>query len=175
VEPLLSDLIIAAYRSQNAAFVAGESLAALQQEARTEPEDIVVVTRDATGRVSVNQSIDLATGKPLGGGRWGTLIGMLFLDPRKPVEGGLGLSSQFRTAGLDAGFLQDVVQSLEPGGAAVGMRVRLLGARRVAERLQKLAGNPRLLQTRIGAEAEEVLYDMQEQIPDRVVQPDDLI
>lgn len=171
----MSDLIIAAYRSQNAAFVAGESLAVLQQEAGTEPEDIVVITRDATGRVSVNQSIDLATGKPLGGGRWGALIGMLFLDRRKPVEGGTGLASQFRAAGLDSTFLQQVVTALDAGGAAVGMRVRLLGAKRVTERLQQLAGNPRLMQTRIGAEAEETLYDMQGQIPDRAVQPDDLI
>ena len=171
----MSDLIIAAYRSQNAAFVAGESLVVLQQEAGTEPEDIVVITRDGTGRVSVNQSIDLATGKPLGGGRWGALIGMLFLDRRTPVEGGTGLASQFRAAGLDSTFLQQVVTSLDAGGAAVGMRVRLLGAKRVTERLQHLAGSPRLLQTRIGAEAEETLYDMQGQIPDRVVQPDDLI
>ena len=171
----MSDLIIAAYRSQNAAFVAGESLAVLQQESGTEPEDIVVVTRDASGRVSVNQSIDLATGKPLGGGRWGALIGMLFLDRRKPVEGGVGLASQFRTAGLDSAFLQQVVAALDAGGAAIGMRVRLLGAKRVTEKLQKLAGNPRILQTRIGAEAEEALYDMQEQIPEQVVQSDDLI
>jgi uncharacterized membrane protein len=171
----LSDLIIAAYRSQNAAFVAGESLAALQQEAGTEPEDIVVVTRDATGRVSINQSIDLATGKPLGGGRWGALIGMLFLDARKPMVGGVGLASQFRTAGLDGGFLQDVFHALDAKGAAIGLRVRLLGAKRVVERLQALPGTPRILQTRIGAEAEEALYDMQGQIPDPVVQQDDLI
>lgn len=171
----MSDLIIAAYRSQTAAFVAGERLAVLQQEAGTEPEDIVVVTRDATGRVSVNQSIDLASGKPLAGGRWGALIGLLFLDRRKPVEGGVGLASQFRAAGLDSGFLQEVATLLDAGDAAVGMRVRLLGAKRVTETLQKQAGNPRILQTRIGAEAEEALYDMQGQIPDRAVQPDDLI
>lgn len=171
----MSDLIIAAYRSQNAAFVAGERLAALQQEAGTEPEDIVVVTCDAMGRVSVNQSIDLASGTPLGGGRWGALIGMLFLDRRKPVEGGVGLSSQFLAAGLDSAFLQEVAALLETGGAAVGMRVRLLGAIRVKEALQKQAGNPRILQTRIGAQTEEALYDMQGQIPDRAVQPDDLI
>ncbi|MDZ4085201.1 MAG: DUF1269 domain-containing protein [Tabrizicola sp.] len=171
----MSDLIIAAYRSRNAAFVAGERLAALQQAAGTEPEDIVVVTSDATGRVSVNQSIDLASGAPLGGGRWGALIGMMFLDRRKPVEGGVGLASQFLAAGLDSSFLQEVPALLETGGAAVGMRVRLLGAQRVTEALQKQAGTPRILQTRIGAEAEEALYDLQAQIPDRAVQPDDLI
>ncbi|MBS3980415.1 MAG: DUF1269 domain-containing protein [Rhodobacteraceae bacterium] len=171
----MSDLIIAAYRSQTAAFVAGESLVALQQEAGTEPEDIVVVTRDATGRVSVNQLIDLASGKPLGGGRWGTLIGMMFLDRRKPVEGGVGLASQFMAAGLDSAFLQEVATSLDAGGAAVGIRVRLLGAKRVTEALQQQAGNPHILQTRIGAEAEEALHDMQGHIPERAVQPDDLI
>ena len=161
----MSDLIIAAYRSQSAAFVAGESLAALQRDAGSEPEDIVIVTRDAEGRVSVNQSIDMATGTPLGGGRWGALIGLLFLDPRKPVVGGKGLSSQFRTAGLDVGFLQDVAASIGPGGAAVGMRVRLLGAKRVRERLAQLTGEPRVLQTRLSADAEEALEDMQHQIP----------
>jgi hypothetical protein len=50
----VSDLILLVYRSQSAAFVAGEALAVLQQEAGTEPEDIVVVTRDVTGRISVN-------------------------------------------------------------------------------------------------------------------------
>ena len=76
----MSDLIIAIYRSQDVAFVAGEMLAAFQQEAGVEPEDIVVVTRDGADRLAVNQSIDLATSAPLGGGRWGMLIGMMFLD-----------------------------------------------------------------------------------------------
>jgi uncharacterized membrane protein len=171
----LSDLIIATFRSLNAAFVAGESLAALQQEAGTEPEDIVVVTRDAAGRVSVNQSTDLATGEPLGGGRWGALIGMLFLDRRRPVAGGKGLSSQLHSAGLEAGFLQDVAQALDSGGAAVAMRVRLLGTRKVRDRLVGLGGAPTILQTRLSAETEDALYDLQAQIPDAVAgQTDEL-
>jgi uncharacterized membrane protein len=170
----LSDLIIAAFRSQNAAFVAGETLAAVQQDAGTEPEDIVVVTRDAAGRVSVNQSIDLASGQPLGGGRWGALIGMLFLDRRRPVSGGKGLSSQLHDAGLDAGFLQDVVQALDKGGAAVGMRVRLLGTKKVRDRLAGMNGSPTILETRLAPETEDALYDMQAQIPDTAAQTDEL-
>lgn len=174
----MSDLILLAYRSQSAAFVAGEALAVLQQEAGTEPEDIVVVTRDATDRVSVNQSTDLSTGQPLGGGRWGTMIGMMFLDRRKPVQGGKGLSAQLMEAGLDGKFLQAASNSLEAGFAVVGMRVRLLGAAAVLDRVRSLKGEPKILQTRLDAATEEALTDMQAQIPEQVLRQqatDDLI
>ena len=155
----MSDLILAVYRSQTAAFTAGEHLAALQQAAGTEPEDIVVVTRDAAGRVAINQSIDLATGEPLGGGRWGTLIGMLFLDQRKPQSGAKGLAAQFRSVGLDEKLLQAITQSLGKGGAAVGMRVRLLGRDRVIDKLSSLMGNPKIHWTRLSPDTEDALYD----------------
>lgn len=165
----MSDLILLVYRSQSAAFVAGEALAVLQQEAGTEPEDIVVVTRGAAGRVSVNQSTDLATGQPLGGGRWGTMIGMLFLDQRKPVRGGKGLSAQLMEAGLDGSFLQTASKSLAVGSAVVGLRVRLLGAAAVLDRIRSLKGDPRILQTRLDAATEEALLEMQAQIPEQLL------
>ncbi|HLQ17825.1 MAG TPA: DUF1269 domain-containing protein [Tabrizicola sp.] len=172
----MSDLIIAAYRSPNSAFVAGESLAALQQEAGVEPEDIVVVTRGAAGRVTVNQSIDLATGQPLGGGRWGALIGMLFLDGRKPTGRGTGLAEQLHAAGLDATFLQDVSRSLGKNGAAVGLHVRMLGVDRVQSHLEALAGSPKILRARLDGATEAALEDLQGQIPaSTLVEPDGLI
>lgn len=165
----MSDLIIAAYGRQNDAFLAGESLAALQQEAGVEPEDIVVITRDATRRVSVHQSIDLATGQPLGGGLWGALIGMLFLDRGPPDPQGRGLAAQFEATGIEPAFLRDVAKSLEANGAAVGLRVRMLGADRVKARLQSLRGEPRVLITRLSAATEEALCDLQGQIPQSAV------
>jgi uncharacterized membrane protein len=161
----MSDLIIAVFSTQNAAFVAGEMLASLQQEAGTEPEDIVVVTQDGTGRLSVHHSTDLATGAAHGGGRWGMLIGMMFLDARKPKPGGTGLAAQFRNAGVDPKLLEDISAALAKNCAAVGMRVRKLGADRVAARLKTLKGAPRLFTARLGPEAEENLYNMQAQIP----------
>lgn len=165
----MSDLILLVYRSQSAAFVAGEALAVLQKQAGTEPEDIVAVTKDETGRVSVNQSIDLATGQPLGGGRWGMMIGMLFLDSRKPVPDGKGLAAQLLATGLDETFLREAARSLQKGGAAIGMRVRLLGANRVLGRVKTLKGDPKILQARLGAVTEDALYDMQAQVPEQVL------
>jgi uncharacterized membrane protein len=165
----MSDLIILAYRSQDTAFVAGEALAALQQEAGTEPEDIVVVSRDANGKVQINQSVDLATGQPLGGGKWGMLIGMLFLDRRKLKTESAGLAAQFKRAGVPETFLDDVRGALVKNGAAIGMRVRLLGADRVIERARTLNGTPEVFRCRLSAEAESNLYDMQDRIPEQVL------
>ncbi len=165
----MSDLILAFYRTPTHAFAAGEALAAFQQTAGTEPEDIVVVTRDGSGRVQVNQSIDLAMGEPLGGGRWGTLIGLLFLDRRKPQAGAKGLAAQFQAIGLDEKFVQDASKALSKTGAAIGMRVRLLGRDRVIEKLSGLPGNPKILWTRLGPDTEDALIDMQGQIPDTAI------
>ncbi len=165
----MSDLILAIYRTPSAAFAAGQALAVLQRAAGTEAEDIVVVTRDASGRVGINQSISLATGKPLGDGRWGALIGMMFLDRRKPKPDAKGLAAQFRSVGLDETFLQDATKALGKGGAAVGMRVRLLGRDRVVEKLTSMAGTPRIFWTRLGPDTEDALIDMQGQIPEAAV------
>ncbi|MFN3991877.1 MAG: DUF1269 domain-containing protein [Tabrizicola flagellatus] len=161
----MSDLIISVFRNQAAAFAAGEQLAALQQAAGTEPEDIVVVSRNSAGRIAINQSIDLSTGAPLGGGGWGVLIGLMFLDGRDPRSESQGLAAQLVAAGLDRTFLADVVESLMKGGAAVGMRVRLLGKERVMAKLDSLQGSPRIHWTRLDARTEEALTDMIGQIP----------
>ena len=165
----MSDLILAIYRTPNAAFAAGQALAVFQRAAGTEAEDIVVVTRDASGRVAINQSIDLATGRPLGGGRWGALIGLMFLDRRKPQPDAKGLAAQFRAVGLDEKFLQDATKALGKGGAAVGMRVRLLGRDRVVEKLTSMPGTPKIFWTRLGPDTEDALIDMQGQIPEAAV------
>jgi uncharacterized membrane protein len=165
----VSDLIILAFRNQGAAFVAGENLAALQQDTGTEPEDIVVVTRTAAGRIGVNHLTDLGTGAALGGGEWGTLIAMLFLDSQPVRTAKHGLVAQLRQAGIDVKFLEDSTRALVKSGAVVGMRVRLLGVDRVIERASTFKGSPKIIHTRLSDESEEQLIDMQGQIPQQVL------
>lgn len=161
----MSDLFIAAYSVQSRAFAAGASLAALQRDAGVEPEDIVVVTRGPAGRISLHRSVDSITGQPVGDGRWGVLIGMLFLDGRTPDAQGQGLSDRLRAAGLDARFVQDAASCLLPGDAAVGIHVRMLGADRVRSHLAQAGGEPRILHQRLSAETEDALQDLQDQLP----------
>jgi uncharacterized membrane protein len=165
----MSDLIVAAFRSEAAATAARNALLALQQTAGTEPEDIILVTQTGAGQITLDQSVWLATGMPLGGGRWGMLIGSLFLDGRKPGKRSQkGLAALFRKAGLDVAFLQDVSQSLASGGAAVGMRVRNLGAKAVTDRLAGLPETGKVMHSALSAEVESELAAMHDLIPEYV-------
>lgn len=165
----MSDLIVVAFSNQAAATVARNALVALQQAAGTAPEDIILVTQTRAGQITLEQSIWLATGMPLGDGRWGMLIGSLFLDDRKPSQQSKkGLSTLFHKAGLDAEFLQDVSRALASGGAAVGMRVRKLGAQAVIDRLASLPETGRMMHRPLSAEAESELEALHDLIPEYV-------
>jgi uncharacterized membrane protein len=166
---VVSELIILTFRDRNAAFTAAEHLGTLQQAAGTEPEDIVVVTRNAAGGVSVNHLTDGTTGRALGGGGWGTLIALLFLDDRTARSAERGPAAQFLEAGLERQFLEEAAHALDKTGAVVGMRVRLLGPDRVIERARSLDGIQKVIRARLSGEAEDRLIDMQDQIPPGVM------
>ncbi|MBL9048923.1 MAG: DUF1269 domain-containing protein [Tabrizicola sp.] len=165
----MSDIVVLAYRKQEAALAAGVAMARLQAEAGVSLEDIVVVTRDEADSVNVNHLIDRSSGRTLAGGEWGMVIGMLFLaNDAKHAKGG-SLAARFLEAGVEAKFLDEVTRSLEKGGAAVGLRRRFLDLAQIEARLKSLPGNGKLIRTRLSPETEERLMDLQDQIPPEVL------
>jgi uncharacterized membrane protein len=164
----MSDLIIVAFPDEAAAFRAGQALVVLQKQYQVEMEDVVVVTRDENGEVNLNQSVKLDTGAAIGGGLWGLLIGMLFLDPPGGGVDGSGpgiMGARFNDLGLDEAFLSDVRQSLDQGGAAVGMRVRKIATQKVLEGLEPYRSTGRVIRTSLSQQAEAQLRDFLESIP----------
>lgn len=164
----MADLIIVAFPDEATAFAAGEALVSLQRQYLIEMEDVVVVTRDAEGRVKLNQSVNLTKGGAIGGGVWGTLIGLLFLNPLAGAAVGAGagaLVGKFTDIGIDDTFLRDIGHSLDKGGAAVGMLVRRITTDKVLERLEPFRNKGRVIQTSLSHEAEARLKEFMEQIP----------
>lgn len=158
----MSHLLVAIFTDEEAARMAGAALAQLQDRVGTEPEDIVVVTRPGKGRVTLDQSVRPDTGRALGGGQWGALIGTLFIKDDR------GQPGFFRRAGVDEGFLAAVAQSLDQGGAALGMRVRDLGIERVQDRLSLLRVPGRVLTTRLDPKAATTLAQAAASLPEHV-------
>lgn len=164
----MSDLIIVAFPDEATAFAAGKALVALQKEYLIEMEDVVVVTRDDTGKVSLHQSVNLTTGGALGGGLWGTLIGLLFLNPIVGAAVGAGagaLAGKFSDIGIDDTFLRDIGQSLDKGGAAVGLLIRKLTTDKVLERLEPFREKGRVIHTSLSHDAEARLKTFLEKVP----------
>jgi uncharacterized membrane protein len=164
----MSDLIIVAFEDEATAVAAAEALVLLQKKYLIEMEDVVVVTRDAEGRVTLNQSVNLVTGGAIGGGLWGTLIGLLFLNPLVGAALGAGagaLAGKFSDLGIDDDFLRDVGASLDKGGAAVGLLVRKMTADKVLDGLEPFREKGRVIHTSLSHEAEANLKQFLEKVP----------
>ncbi|MDM7931725.1 DUF1269 domain-containing protein [Tabrizicola sp.] len=164
----MSDLIIVAFPDEATAFAAGKALVALQKQYLIEMEDVVVVTRNENGDVALHQSVNLITGGAIGGGLWGTLIGLLFLNPVVGAAVGAGagaLAGKFADIGIDDGFLRDIGQSLDKGGAAVGMLVRKITTDKVMEHLEPFREKGQVIHTSLSHEAEAQLKAFLEKIP----------
>jgi uncharacterized membrane protein len=121
---------------------------------------VVIVTKSETGQIALHQAVNLTASGAVGGGFWGALVGLLFLNPLVGAAVGAGagaLAGKLTDIGIDDAFMKDVGASLEPGGAAVGVLIRKMTADKVMDRLAQYRATGRVVQTSLTHEAESQL------------------
>ena len=144
---------------QEAELVRGE-LVDLQREQLVALEDAVVVEHGPDGRVQLHQTLNLTAAGAVGGGFWGTLVGLLFFNPLLGTALGAGvgaLSGALSDLGLDDGFLREIGDTLPPGHAALAVLLRQAAPDRVIERLRRHAPHAKLLRTNLSHSDEDRL------------------
>ncbi len=77
----MSNLIVVSFPEEQLAFELRAALVQMQKEYLIEMEDVVIVTKDAAGKIKLHQAMNLTAVGAATGGFWGLLIGMLFLNP----------------------------------------------------------------------------------------------
>ena len=144
----MSDLIAVAFKGEHIADQVLNKLQALQKEYLIDLEDSCVVVRDQGGQVHLEQAVNLtrtgATTGGLQGAMWGTLIGLLFLDPlsagdRRGHRGRVGPGRR-DPIGIDDKFIQSVGSTIEPGSSALFILVRSVTADRSYPSCSRLRG-----------------------------------
>ena len=128
-------------------------------------EDVVVVTRDAKGAVQLHQAVNLTAAGAVGGAFWGSLIGLLFLNPLLGAAVGAGsgaLSGKLADIGIKDQFMQDSGATLTPDSSALFVLVRKLTPDKVLEGLRPSAGKGRVLQTSLTNDKEDELRKLME-------------
>lgn len=178
----MSDLVIVAFPDEATAFEVRAELVRLQQQYLIEMEDVVVVTRSEDGAVRLHQAVNLTASGAVGGGFWGVLVGLLFLNPLVGAAVGAGagaIAGRATDIGIADGFLRDVGASLDRGGSAVCVLIRKMTADRVLERLAPFRAKGRVVQTSLSAAQEARLRAMIEpgvtpmtQAPDQMGLPE---
>jgi uncharacterized membrane protein len=123
-------------------------------------EDAVVVTRDAQGKVQLHQPVNLTAAGAVGGMFWGTLIGMLFLNPLVGAAVGAGsgaLSGKLTDIGINDEFMKGLGATLTSGTSALFVLVRKSTPDKVLEGLKPFAGKGKVLQTSLIKDKEDEL------------------
>lgn len=158
----MSELIVIAFDDEATGFELRAELVKMQSEYLIEMEDAVVVTRPAEDDIKLHQAINLTAAGALGGGFWGTFIGLIFLNPLIGAAVGAAsgaLVGKLSDVGINDDFMRDTARSLPPGGSAVFVLLRKMTADKVLDRLQSFHHRGRVLKTSLSQEDEDRLRD----------------
>lgn len=156
----MSNLIVIVFDDEHTAFEMRTALVKMQKEYLIEMEDAVVVTKNDAGKVQLHQAVNLTAAGAVGGGFWGTLIGLLFFSPLVGAAIGAGagaLSGLFTDIGIDDKEMKKVADSFTPGSSALFVLVRKATTDKVLDGLKEFAGKGKVFQTSLSKDDEASL------------------
>ncbi|MCT0225317.1 DUF1269 domain-containing protein [Synechococcus sp. CS-1328] len=159
----MSSLVVVSFPKVEEAEQVRRELVDIQREQLISLEDAVVVEHDAEGQVHLRQAINLAAAGALGGGFWGTLVGLLFLNPLLGAAVGAGVgaaSGSLSDLGINDGFMRELGETLPKGSAALCLLLREATPDRVIERLRTHAPHAKLLRTNLSHTDEDHLREL---------------
>lgn len=162
----MSSLVVVGFPTVGEAEEVRRELLDIQRERLISLEDAVVVEHNSKGQVHLRQALNLTTAGALGGGFWGSLVGLLFLNPLLGAAIGAGIgaaSGSMSDLGINDGFMRELGETLPQGSAALCVLLRDSTPDRVIERLRKHAPHARLLRTNLSHTDEERLRQLLEQ------------
>jgi uncharacterized membrane protein len=134
------------------------ALVKLQQEYLIDMEDAVVVTKDKNGKIKLHQTMNLTATGALSGGFWGTLIGMLFLNPLFGMAVGAStgaVSGALSDLGINDKFMKNLGDGLDNNSSILFVLVRKATPDKVVDEIKKFGGT--VLQTSLTHEDETKL------------------
>jgi uncharacterized membrane protein len=139
----MATLVVIGYENEVKAEEVRLALLKMQKDYLIDLADAVVAVREANGKVKLRQMYSLTAIGAVSGGFWGSLIGLMFLNPLFGFAVGAGagaLSGALKDVGIDDGVMKKIAEALMPGHAALCVLIRQMTADKVVEEIQKFGG-----------------------------------
>ena len=154
----MSELVVLMFDQTDEAEKVRHALRRQEQAGTLDLEDTAVVSRDADGKVRVNNQVsDTTKWTTIGGGLLGAVIGVFFfplLGIAAGVAGG-ALFGRVLDRGIDGKFVKEVSAALEPGHSALFVMINSSRPDAAIATLRGFTG--RVYHTTLEGEAEEAL------------------
>jgi uncharacterized membrane protein len=154
----MSELIVFAFSNEKGASEMDETIQRLKKEQLITLDDAAIVVRNHDGKVKVKQAVNLVGAGAFGGAFWGMLIGLLFWMPWLGLAIGAitgAISGKLSDYGINDDFINEVSQTIEPGGSALFMLISNWTEDKVLDQLSKF--NAKVVRTSLSKEDESKL------------------
>jgi uncharacterized membrane protein len=162
----MSNLVVFGFDGVHAADEVLNKLRSLQKEYLIDLEDACVVERDGDGKVHVKQAVNLtALGAASGGttgALWGTLVGILFLNPLAGMAigalagaGSGALAGSLSDYGIQDDFITKLGATIPVGSSALFVLFKSVTEDKVLPEIEPY--KPRVLKTSLSDEQETKL------------------
>jgi uncharacterized membrane protein len=127
----------------------------LQREYLIDLEDAAVAVKDAQGKFKLHQTNNLTAAGAVHGGFWGSLIGLIFLNPLLGFAVGAttgAISGALTDTGINNDFMKELAGTMTPGSSTLFILVRIATPDKVLEELAGTGG--KVLKTSLSNEDE---------------------
>jgi uncharacterized membrane protein len=154
----MSTLVVIEYDDMYKAEETRLLLRKLQKDYLIDLEDAVVAVKDAQGKVKLHQALNLTAIGAASGGFWGSLIGLIFLNPLLGLAVGAGagaISGALTDVGINDNFMKELAAGMTPRSSALFVLVRRSTPDKVLEELKGTGG--KVLKTSLTHEDEAKL------------------
>ena len=154
----MSTLVVIEYDDMYKAEETRLLLRKLQKDYLIDLEDAVVAVKDERGKVKLNQAVNLTAMGAVSGGFWGSLIGLIFLNPLVGLAVGASagaVSGALTDVGISDNFMKELAGGMTPQSSALFVLVRKSTPDRVLEELTGTGG--KILKTSLTHEDEAKL------------------
>jgi uncharacterized membrane protein len=139
----MSTLVVIGYDNEFKAEEVRLTLRKLQKDYLIDLEDAVVAVKDAKGKVKLHQAINLTAAGAVGGGFWGSLIGLIFLNPILGAALGAtagAVSGALTDVGINDKFMKELADHMSSGTSALFVLVRKATVDKVLDELHGSGG-----------------------------------
>ncbi len=156
----MSTLVVVGYDNPFTAEEIRIRLQKMQSQYLIDLDDAVVAVKNAKGKVKLHQPVNMTALGVVGGGFWGTLIGMILLTPIAGLAIGAAtgaVSGALRDVGINDAFMKDLADTMKPNTSALFVLVRKSTPDRVLEALKGTGG--KILQTSLSHEQTDKLQE----------------
>ena len=139
----MSTLVVIGYDDRFKAEEVRLKLMKLQKEYLIDMEDAVVAVKDEKGKVKLHQAVNLTAVGAVSGGFWGSLVGLIFLNPLLGLAVGAAsgaVSGALTDVGIGDKFMKELAETLAPGNSALFVLVRKSTPDKVLEEIKGTGG-----------------------------------